>query len=909
MLDHDRDGNGASSYNSFTWWDKIPPPTGPIAQDFPCEFSTALATVVGSSTSSGPNSPVDQGFSVLPWDGGGLQSPNDIPGIPFAVRTQRPDSQPVLRAYSVAGRSTAPIVLANDPEPGHTLAQPEHGFRPSLWIDFNTPQRAVGLEYGYIAEPDHLEDFIRTPGVKLIAYDTHGRQITSSAGNQEGLGEGVLHSRKLDHKIGVRDQLGRIATVELRFGRDREDRPEGEQGDPILVPQAIFRVWHEPLPPAAVRQGVVGFEQREGQAGVELLPVEEFQQIYGQPPGPVTLQLPFRCDRALVLLRGMRVLALDRRPHPLKVIEIGVTQDRTELPLTETVPGSGLAVAPRSVTLSATGNFEAQDATMPPFRFIAYYTLIAWDSTQASIQTPSGELTTTSTEDHHDSALRVADPCGGSWPDAPSRTARCGPLLGALQRFRFQFPEAEDLDGWYLFPGYQRGFGLPSDRLSAALSANGNQITWGLSSLFDGDVQAGYTRTVAGAIMTGVGLYLGPEAREQLASGEVPATVNAYTEGSFPYITYRLPPRSSPSAYKITAGQYREGGWSWPAYGDVAFVGLHLFTFQPEGAIRELDIEVQGAFYDGHTIDWQLGGGVNTTDDDTDDGEYASAFPVFGVIRRNGPRGHARLNLAEIHLRNAVVGCDNQSDLGWIENGGDGSVSITEAAQRTGGDEAFFGYRFFWRGLELSADELQARLPIQLRPGERLQIRARYTPDRTAGIPGARRVHHSTLRLATNSPAYPQVLFNTDGATLAGTASARWDPESVTFGRRAPRRPRDPGLDDGTDASEVLQPRTKSALLVSTGQMPLCLRDLRLEHPNLGFSFRLLPLIEPEVSGVEITCLAQAVDGCHGSTHLIAETNAGQVRLPIYSSPADQPATPPSLPCDPSADPFHGRCP
>ena len=53
-----------------------------------------------------------------------------------------------------------------------------------------------------------------------------------------------------------------------------------------------------------------------------------------------------------------------------------------------------------------------------------------------------------------------------------------------------------------------------------------------------------------------------------------------------------------------------DGGPGWQGKSDVAFVVLRQFWFHPDSPIRELEIEVRGANYDGQVADWQIGGGA-----------------------------------------------------------------------------------------------------------------------------------------------------------------------------------------------------------------------------------------------------------------------------------------------------------
>ena len=47
---------------------------------------------------------------------------------------------------------------------------------------------------------------------------------------------------------------------------------------------------------------------------------------------------------------------------------------------------------------------------------------------------------------------------------------------------------------------------------------------------------------------------------------------------------------------------------------DMAFLTLAGFACNPEGPLRQVDVEVHGVHYDGQRFVWELGGGVSTTE-------------------------------------------------------------------------------------------------------------------------------------------------------------------------------------------------------------------------------------------------------------------------------------------------------
>jgi hypothetical protein len=106
-----------------------------------------------------------------------------------------------------------------------------------------------------------------------------------------------LRANTVFNLVGVRHQGGAITSVELRF-HDPENH--------ILEPQIVFRIWHEPLPLSAVKQGTLATEGGRG----AFAPPSDRPVIRLPPPpvpfGPDEIRLPFRCNRAVVMLRGFK---------------------------------------------------------------------------------------------------------------------------------------------------------------------------------------------------------------------------------------------------------------------------------------------------------------------------------------------------------------------------------------------------------------------------------------------------------------------------------------------------------------------------------------------------------------------------------------------------------------------------
>ena len=199
----------------------------------------------------------------------------------------------------------------------------------------------------------------------------------------------------------------------------------------------------------------------------------------------------------------------------------------------------------------------------------------------------------------------------------------------------------------------------------------------------------------------------------------------------------------------------------------------------------------------------------------------------------------------------------------------------------------------------MDLDELKKRLPLQLRPGESLYVEADYAPpvDLARATPYPAYQHGGTLHFMNNSDVRDLVMGAT-GTGLPGKPRGEWRPDPLLFGNVLPG-----------------QNKTLYSGLVSEGDLPLCVKDIHLEDPNKGFSVARAPLIESEVMGMIITFNCPGIvfgsseppPNCSQSTNLIAVTNAGEKRLPLYANMAIAvPPPPPTQPCVTEEDVFRG---
>ncbi len=869
--------DGRRGYNRFDWWKRTPPPTGPIRTDFRCEFSTALATVVGGEPPSFENpTPDSLGFLMgiwNPWLGG---SPNGVRGTGFSIRSHRPASNPVVRMKTIqGGRSVA--VLINEPVADHTIA-PGPGLRPSLWLDFDTPRRAVGLEYGYEPLPGINTGTIDASGAKLLAYDRDGNFITGASGkgclvDQDGsLPEGNcfptgiegsnLDSTVVTQPIGVRDRRGRISSVELRFDFADADGADGP-GAKILDQQAVYRIWHEPLPPAAVLQDFAGVEVRSAPQPNTIPLAPDFETTFRRSVGPrAPVKVPYRFDRVVALLRGFRFEFLDQSVHDVGDMRVGIEQDRFEFdPDAER----------ETVTITPVGILSGSANTSPSFRAVAYYSIVGWDSEQTSVDVAFGSTgfvdfpqrafdVITSGSAQQNSVLRL-DSFGGDR------------LFGAMQKLRIGFSQPGVIDELGLVFGAQRTI-AHALRDSDSLRTDFTRTLWGMSSLFEGPGGRLHSMQVDGGVLAGRhnSLRLGADSAG-LTPYEQQVTKNARVQGWLPLAVPSSGPRA-PGEFAWTADINRNNIlWAWPVMADVAVVGLQLLHVEPGDRLRQLDVELRGEFYDGRLIDWQAGFGIDVNPPIGSGGETKRsimALPMFAAINRNTFFATSAATRNELFLRDALVGCSNRyaGELGYVESTGAAPLAIKNVAKATSPDDAYFDYEFRLQREWMSLNELKNRLPVIVWPGRRLDIRATYTPDEMAGtIEPLNQPHLGQLVFETDSPTQSTITYRTNGFTRTGTAAAEWATPSLDFSLLQPGRS-----------------KRMSALLHSTGSMPLCINAMRIENTPSPFTVvGLRGTPEPEIAAIDVTatCPQPAALGCSGTNHLIVETNAGTLRLPL----------------------------
>jgi hypothetical protein len=631
--------------NRLTWWDLWPdhvPGTGALRDVLLNEFCSPLATVVGSDVAVGSAigdlSPLFAGRRIS-WDQGvvDVAAPNATIGLEFSVRGALPGSTVLLELLPVKlGPNLGlrdDVVLFSD-QNGVREANP---LQVPLFFEFAVPQRAVALEYGVWGEGDFTMD----PGqVELLAFGDDGLIVTSS-GNDLHRND-PISALTVNNVIGVRAAKGDIRTVELRFYLSADPRI---QPRPYYQPHLVRRIWHEPLPPAAVTQGTMGFE---------FYPHPPEPGTIGEPPlpdnekGPKTVSLPFRCNRALVLMRGFKFKFLDEKPYPVNTLAAGIVAP----PVFEVDRRGSITFAPHGELSPLPSGIPGVifPSEPPPFRVLIYYTVVAWDADQLEFTSTRAEIAEDPREGKGQNApvplrMSISDPCTNLQPGSdPSE--RCGPLYGGLQDFRYHLyplpwgPFAQNVDQFGLAVGQMGGGtcdlsgpgGLPGTMGVGILGypdlARAEQsINWNLCTLLAGGDLL-YLRDCKGEVLTGRSLHL----RSQYP------TLNLV----FPTVG----PRPKPDTFFATF----KDNLAWLISGDMAFLGLGIVFSQPNGPLRELEIELSGMDYDGTRFSWQLGGGVNTlpvvSNDDPE--RLLVGFPALGALIRKSANPDTRLAVQDM---------------------------------------------------------------------------------------------------------------------------------------------------------------------------------------------------------------------------------------------------------------------
>jgi hypothetical protein len=812
------------SFNSFHYWDKfastdplhefidLAGPTtfhaqfGGIYKQFECFFNGPLAVVVGGAVNL-----VDPQFTTISWDG--LASLLNVPGIQFSARRNSIDpnqaSVPTLEQMQIPGVPGTPTVLVNE---GFAGMPP----RPALWLDFDRPQRAVGLEFGFKNLQGVPRDKLGRSVVVLTAFDRSDNVLTFADSNNQVRtistdaatplvqSVGVL-SGSFANRIGVADWNGRISAVKLEFGGD------------VVEPQVLLRVWHEAPLPAAVRQG--------------FLVVDSAPNLPPAPPAepyPRSMLLPALCDRALVMLRGFKFMFLDGNDHT------GLPHSLTSLGVGFTAPFDYTTDPGGAITLNPSGNLSTGEMVSPPTRILLYYTLLAWDSTQVELQTQNTSVfgANGNSGDNLNLHLQLPDnSCAESRPIPPElERIRCGQLFGAPISFQFDTSEPKTITEIDLTTGHQF-----NGRLHRNVENGMNTIDWEVSPYLQLGGDGPFRFSFEGIVISGRSLRSG-------ADHVVTPNDDRVSAGNFGSVGLPVPsigPRANADTWQIGWSGVRDFTIAWPVVdtpgdpqfftpdvpADVAFVSFGDWELRPGGAflskagtIRQLEVELRGERYDGRVVDWQAGLGISIETGNPGEEHYAFAYETCGAVVRRTRFARAQL-LAQgpswAGISDTTVPC---ADVGSLINAGDAAVSITDI-QRGGPSDARFDYNFYYHGGVYSFDQLRALLPLRLRPAdEPVLIGGTFTAEFVSA--NAQVLDLGYLFFQTNDLNQQSVTVTARGWINPGGASGVWQPDFIDFGN----------IPSGTSANAT-------ATLLSNGRSRLVISGFQPPSPQLGFTY------------------------------------------------------------------------
>jgi hypothetical protein len=774
------------------------------------EFSTTLVTVTGSRLDLlNPPSP---DASTLAWDTGSVQdgdSPNSVPAIGFVARGALPQSQTLLETIPVklgsdAGTTNVRVILNSQGAPRADNPQ-----WVSLFIDFVVSQRAVALEYGFVDPGDRQMD---PANVELIAYNEAGDTVAASFGTDLHQSQDptkpppLLESRRV-YVIGLRgvapaNPLTVINRVELRF-----TLPAVPSGPPQLY-HFVQRVWSEPLPPAAVMQDMCGWEYYPDRS--------KPRPDFGVPPlpddkqGQIKLNLPYRCNRAAVFVRGFKLAFLDKVAREIAGISAGVTDQ-----VFEVERGGQIMFWPLGgfrVDLPGVNGIGEIDPKVP-YQVRVYYTVLAWDSDQMELTAvPSHGLDETGDAINQDSPqeLRVElpDPCRSALLGVDP-TQSCGPLFGGMSLFGYTafqgpwVPYNQPLDEFYVAAGLVGGTGCyiesENNPNSAAFPhlyfflprlerANGS-IDWTFCSLFSagGEPTQRYYRRFEGSILTGRSLAI-PVA---FGGGAVIDEIGT-----------RDPP---PNDFQGPPAEM-------PLDGDMAFLGLGFFYARPLGIVRELEIEVIGKDFNGSLITFDVAAGVGKEKDQT---SLAAGNPVFGTLSRKPL--DASVSTQDLLFNQGVVGLFQQvpDQYGVLRNDGNGPLNVTDVTFGGANFEEFMYWINYRDHVFFNFANTGFGHTAQLAPSEALVITGWFAPQAASAPDAPPRT--AFLDFQTSSPQNPVVRIQLLGHTRASQANGFFMSDPVDF-----------------SAVHVGQSTRRSAAIGNNGHTPLFV-SLRIENQSLGY--------------------------------------------------------------------------
>jgi len=905
--------------NRLAWWraGTRVPSTGPIVDNFIAEFISGISTLTGGALRF-----ADEAGSVraVDWDAGGPLAIGAIEGLGFAARISAP---------GIGVPRLERVRIANIPyDGGRSLVhRPDADNLPplSIVIDFATPQRAVGLECGFSSEqPDRLP--MDPARFKLKAWRSDGTPLPEATGESLPTDNWPANSPR---RIGVRDQRGEIRTVELVC-----DDPAFAIGEYLF----IWRLWSEPLPAAAVIQGVVHnsddahwrrYQHRlhpdlPVAAGVGVDdPVSNGVQI-----GQVSLELPYQFDRAAVFLRGFKFVV---------GTDLGLGANRAKI--------SRMAVGLNKIPtddrhfrfqLNASLVYGEQ-GTLSTAVIAAYYSVIAWRSDRADLHASPGVISHSTAAAN---AVVQADIAharevppmveGDLDPVGP-----LGPLCGGWSSILVQLPRPCEMQTFSLIAGVMGGTiapdaqvysggiraidvlllplvpgWIPGARVSPVVGVfppigyidQGRRLRWSYGLTLDDtldDDESAATR-IGGSVLTGTSLRMPTPAATTLTMPDVGPRHRQ------PQPFFRSPERL---AMAVEA--------------EMALPVLHFSYFKPDDELRELDVEVRGFAYDGASLSFDIGGAVDVEDTiggfglfggDLRNPKTAFGYPgIVGIVPRAEPPRFG-LSTAAMHF-DWIVGAISMSERepGVLKN--DGTLPVAISAARVEATSAARAAEFALT-IECQGD-LTLSAPLVVPPGASALVRGRFWSSVVPSSGKRAQIRRRAVRIVfgTSLPLRPEVELDVVAERIATNAAGELYPSVSRFG--VVRMPLDLGLrvigEDEEGQLTALPPRgpqyqppTRNVLLESHGQFPLVVTRLAFEPAVRGLEIGLLAatpstwpahfvdalyVLDPGTSHTFLVSWTPQRVGRMRST-LIVETNGGRLSMTVEGEGVPDPASP-----------------
>lgn len=869
--------------NRFDWWIATPPRSGGIPPYAPflateslyAEFLSTLATVAGARLDEiDPPTPARR----VSWDGPVVQdgqSANAGFGVPFTVlQPGRDPARPRFGRVELAGFGATRVIL------GRVLAQdgeagPPFNTRPQLELHFMEPQRAIGFEMGFRGARGRRLD---ANSFRLVARDDLGAIVAEGRGGDAGQPDWRADTI---NPIGVRHREGAIRSVEVHC-----DDP-GQAPDERLF---VMRVWQEPLPASAVFQGTALNHAAERYVA---------DQHGGHPDiadrrifvGEVALTLPFRCDRAVVFVRGAKLRFRDGAKRPIAAIQFQVTPDAHRV-----APGGTIRFAASGFMSDRRRDWDT------PTDVAVFFTVVAWDSETLGAHAVS---TRTLTGSSHTPALRLRAPHPAPVPNAGGtrRDAIYGGLFAGLSEFGFD-RDPHDLERLRVTVGAWSGNGDLEDQgleryaagepevggvPFAGIGASGGNapplaysradesiawiVTANVGEPHVGEASRIHWR-VGGPVLTGRSVD-GPRGESRL-NFSVPNRPTRRRDGPEPFSV------ASSVANRLNLPAVPVNG---PDPAEMSFLALGFVEVEPDEPMAEIEFEIRGAFADGREVAWQMGGGV-----DVDRARSTViCLPTVGSLKRVRPSFQSRIAMSRRMVFGWFAGFASSApeQAGILIN--DGNLPLTLYHADLVGPDAREFYLGLWhvasppgaaprRIARHDLADITQDHPLTLAPGDSLVVEGGFFSSAPGGAAPRR------ARLVFDADADP--LFGPPEIEVVAepreqSAQGALDPAMVSFGFREVYVPPPGGYPQNL--------RYRHVLLASVGRTPLLVRSVAFSAPGPNLTVGLIDgaqrgraligqglyQVDPGDSLTFAIGYAPQVPGVL-DTRLVIETNAGR---------------------------------